>query len=163
MHLSRLTVTQDSATTPLLLTRLSDTRIGFSAIAVREILRSVAIAPLLGAPAVIEGAINLRGTVIPVVDVRRRLAMAPSANAPEHFLVLLQTSDRVIAVRVDDVEDVVDMPNVGVENATALSPVLQGLAGIAATSDGALVIYDADAFLTQAEREAINQAGAVQR
>ncbi len=154
-------MTPVSTSTPLLLTRLADTRIGFSANAVREILRSVAIAPLSGAPDVIEGAINLRGTIIPVVDVRRRLGLAASANAPEHFLVLLETSDRVIAVRVDDVDDVVEVESVDVETSAALSPALQGLAGVAATADGALVIYDADAFLTQAEREALDACGPV--
>ncbi|MDQ2664620.1 MAG: chemotaxis protein CheW [Gemmatimonadota bacterium] len=154
-------MTPVSASTSLLLTRLNDTRIGFSAKAVREILRSVAIAPLSGAPDVIEGAINLRGTIIPVVDVRRRLGLAASANAPDQFLVLLEISDRVIAVRVDDVDDVVEVEGTEVERSEALSPALQGLAGVAATADGALVIYDADAFLTQAEREVLDAKGSV--
>ena len=149
-------MTPVSGTTSLLLARLSDTRIGFSAHAVREILRSVAIAPLSGAPEIIEGAINLRGTVIPVVDVRRRFGVAASPNSPEQFLVLLETSDRLIAVRVDDVDDVVEVSSLDVEAPGVLSPVLQGFAGVASTPDGALVIYDADAFLTQAERDALD-------
>ena len=150
-------MTPNLASTPLLLTRLADTRIGFSAGAVREIVRSVAIAPLSGAPAVIEGAINLRGTVIPVVDVRGRLGMSARQNSPEQFLVILETSDRIIAVRVDDVDDVVEVPSADVETPSALSPALQRLAGVAATADGALVIYDADAFLTQAERAMLDE------
>lgn len=147
------------ASTPLLLTRLVDTRLAFSASAVREIVRSVAIAPLTSAPAVIEGAINLRGTVIPVVDVRARLGMPARPNTPDQFLVILQTSDRRIAVRVDDVDDVIEVPMADVEKPAALSPALQQLAGVAATADGALVIYDADAFLTQAERAVLDERG----
>lgn len=146
--------------TPLLLTRLADMRIGFSANAVREIVRSVAIAPLSGAPAVIEGAINLRGTVIPVVDVRGRLGMPARPNSPDQSLVIIETSDRLIAVRVDEVDDVVLVPTADVEAPAALSPALQRLAGVAATADGALVIYDADAFLTQAERAALDERAA---
>ena len=145
------------ASTSLLLTRLADTRLGFSASAVREIVRSVAIAPLSSAPAVIEGVINVRGTVIPVVDVRGRLGMPARPNAPDQFLVILETSDRLIAVRVDDVDDVVDLPSEDVQAPDALSPALQQLAGVAATADGALVIYDADAFLTQAERAVLDE------
>ena len=154
-------MTSDLASTPLLLTRLADTRIGFSASAVREIVRSVAIAPLSSAPAVIEGAINLRGSVIPVVDVRGRLGMLARPNTPDQFLVVLETSDRQIAIRVDDVEDVVEVPTADIESPAALSPALQRLAGVAATADGAIVIYDADAFLTQAERAAIDDRGLV--
>ncbi|CAN5899649.1 chemotaxis protein CheW [soil metagenome] len=161
MHLNSLHVTSVLLSTPLLLTQLSDTRIGFSASAVREIVRSVAIAPLSSAPAVIEGAINLRGAVIPVVDVRRRLGMPARANTPDQFLVILETSDRLIAVRVDDVADVVEIPAGDIQTSAALSPALQQLAGVAATSDGALVIYDADAFLTQAERAVLDERGIV--
>lgn len=147
--------------TPLLLTRLADTRIGFSASAVREIVRSVAIAPLSSAPAVIEGAINLRGSVIPVVDVRGRLGMPARPNTPDQFLVILDTSDRCIAIRVDDVEDVVEVASEDVQTPATLSPALQRLAGVAATADGALVIYDADAFLSQAERAVLDERGLV--
>jgi len=161
VHLSPGNVTSLRATTPLLLTRLADTRIGFAASAVREIVRSVAIAPLSSAPAVIEGAINLRGSVIPVVDVRGRLGMPERPNTPDQFLVILETSDRHIAVRVDDVEDVVEVVTADVETPAALSPALEQLAGVAATADGALVIYDADAFLTQAERAVLDERGMV--
>jgi purine-binding chemotaxis protein CheW len=161
VHLTPGHVTSVLASKPLLLTQLADTRIGFSASAVREIVRSVAIAPLSSAPAVIEGAINLRGAVIPVVDVRRRLGMPARANTPDQFLVILETSDRLIAVRVDDVADVVEVPAGDIETSAALSPTLQQLAGVAATSDGALVIYDADAFLTQAERAVLDERGIV--
>ena len=141
----------------ILLARIHDTNVGFAAAAVREIVRAVAIAPLAGAPGVIEGAINLHGQIVPVVDVRQRLALPAVPVAPGQFIVLLQTSDRLIAVRVDDVEDVTDIPASSLESPAALSPVLQRLQGIAAIESGALVIYDVDAFLTQAEREELDR------
>lgn len=145
------------STLPVLLARIDDTQIGFSATAVREIVRAVAIAPLAGAPGVIEGAINLHGQIVPVVDVRQRLALPAVPLAPGQFLVLVETSDRLIAIRVDDVEDVTVIPSSSLESPAALSPVLQRLQGIAATESGALVIYDVDAFLSQAEREQLDR------
>ena len=161
MHLSPGNVTPLLASTSLLLTRLDDTRIGFPATAVRELVRSVAIASLSSAPAVIEGAINLRGNIIPVVDVRGRLGMPARPNSPDQFLVILETTDRLIAVRVDDVDDMVDVPTADVQSSAGLSPALQHLAGVAATVEGAVVIYDADAFLTQAERAVLDERGLV--
>ena len=149
------------STLPVLLARIDDTQIGFSATAVREIVRAVAIAPLAGAPGVIEGAINLHGQVVPVVDVRQRLALPAVPVAPGQFLVMLETSDRLIAVRVDDVEDVSIIPTSSVESPIELSPVLQRLQGIAAVESGALVIYDVDAFLSQAEREQLDRLATV--
>ena len=146
------------ATLPILLARIDGTQVGFSAAAVVEIVRAVAIAPLSGAPGVIEGAINLHGQIVPVVDIRQRLALPPAAVSPEQFFIALETSDRVIVVRVDDVDDVTEIAASSLEMPSSLSPVLQRLKGIAAVESGALVIYDVDAFLTQAEREALDAA-----
>lgn len=147
-----------SNTTSILLTSLAGTRLGFSALAVREIVRSVAIAPFPGAPAIIEGALNLHGRIVPVVDVRHRLDLPALPNSPDQFLVVLETSDRYIAIRVDDIDEVLDIASSDLDDPSELSPVLRRVAGVAATPDGAIVIYDADAFLTQAERAAMDVA-----
>ncbi len=144
----------------ILLARLAGTQVGFSALAVREIVRAVAIAPLPGAPAIIEGAINVRGRIVPVVDVRQRLGLPALTNGPEQFLILLEAADRLVAIRVEDVEDVADVPAGGLESPSAVSPVIARLSGVAAMETGALVIYDAGSFLTQAEREALDAAEA---
>lgn len=141
---------------PILLAQIDGTQVGFSASAVREIVRAVAIAPLPGAPDIIEGAINLRGRIVPVVDVRQRLALPAVAVSPEQYLIALQTSDRLIAVRVDDVEDVIEVAESSMESPSSLSPALERLHGVAAIASGALVIYDVDAFLTQAEQEVLD-------
>lgn len=146
----------------ILLARIAGTQTGFPAAAVHEIVRAVAIAPLSGAPAIIEGAINLHGRIVPVVDVRRRLALPPTPLAPDQFLVILDTIDRLIAVRVDDVEDLIDVPITSLESPEALSPVLERFHGIVALSGGALVLHDVNAFLTQAEGEALDQAALAQ-
>ena len=154
-------MTSPSASVSVLLARLAETPVGFPATAVRELVRSVAIAPLPGAPSVIEGAINLRGRIVPVVNVRQRLALTELANSPGQFLIILETEGRLIAVRVDDVDDVTDIPASSLQAPAALSPVLQRLSGVAATATGALVIYDVGSFLTQAERDALDEAESV--
>ncbi|MEO8561278.1 MAG: chemotaxis protein CheW, partial [bacterium] len=53
--------------------RLGGATIGLPAAAVREIVRAVAITPLPGAPDIVEGAVNVRGRLVPVIDVRRLL------------------------------------------------------------------------------------------
>lgn len=154
-------MTSPSTSISILLARLAGTQVCFPASAVRELVRSVAIAPLPGAPGVIEGAINLHGRIVPVVNLRQRLELPGVPNSPAQFLIILETSDRLIAIRVDDVDDVTDISTSDFESPSAISPVLQRLSGVAATANGALVIYDADAFLTQAERDALDEAESV--
>ena len=149
-------MTAETTTLSILLARLAGAQIGFSASSVREVVRSVTIAPLLGTPAIIEGAVNFRGRIVPVVNVRERLSLAALANAPDQFLVILNVNDRLIAVRVDDVEDLVEVATSELEAPRGLSPVVERVAGVAATDSGALVIYDAEAFLTQAEQQALD-------
>ena len=154
-------MTSESTAVSILLARLAGAQIGFSATSIREVLRSVTIAPLLGTPAIIEGAVNFRGRIVPVVNVRERLSLAALANSPDQFLVILEVHDRLVAVRVDDVEDLVEVAASELAPPSGVSPVIERLAGIAATVSGALVIYDADAFLTQAEQDALENGDAV--
>jgi purine-binding chemotaxis protein CheW len=142
----------------LLRVSLGDVTIGLPAAAVREIVRAVAITPLPGAPSIVEGAVNVRGQIVPVLDVRRRLALPSRPLSPDEFLVLLQIGARVCAMRVDDVDDLVEVPSGELESSGALSPALAGLAGVSARADGVLVIYDPVAFLTQAEAAAVDVA-----
>ena len=149
----------------ILLARLDDVRIGLPALAVREIIRAVAIEALPGAPAIVEGVINVRGRITPVIDARTRLGFPALELSPEQFMVTLDVGDRVIAIRVDDVEDVVELQRAMLQVPTSISPVLQRLAGVASTAEGAIVLYDVSAFLDQAEREALDRvtAGAGER
>jgi purine-binding chemotaxis protein CheW len=144
--------------TSLLRVRLSDALIGLPASAVREVVRAVAITPLPGAPAIIEGAVNIRGQLVPVIDVRQRLSLPPRALDPDQFLVILETGARILAIRVDDVDDIVDVDTNRIESSIELSPALQRMDGLAARADGVIVIYDPGAFVSQAELEALDAA-----
>ena len=142
--------------TSLLRVRLGDALVGLPARAVREIVRAVAITPLPGAPAIVEGAINVRSELVPVIDVRQRLGFPGKTLDPDEFLVVVQAGSRTLAFRVDDVDDLVDVE--AVETPATLSPTLSGIAGLAARADGVLVIYDPAAFVSQAEAAALDAA-----
>lgn len=143
-------------TTSLLRVHLGGAVIGLPARAVREILRAVAITPMPGAPAIVEGVVNVRGQLVPVVDVRTRLALPPRALDPDEFLVVLLDGARTLAIRVDEVDDLVEIDAEAVEASVELSPALRGLAGLSARADGVLVIYDPGAFISQGEAEALD-------
>lgn len=147
-----------TAETSFLRVHLGGAIIGLPVLAVREIVRAVAISPVPGAPAIVEGAVNVRGELIPVIDVRQRLALGAKALDPDEFLVVLQTGGRTLAVRVDDVDDLMEISDGALEESNTLSPALQGLAGLAAHPGGVLAIYDPGAFVSAAETEALDAA-----
>jgi purine-binding chemotaxis protein CheW len=146
------------STTSFLRVRLGDATIGLPTAAVREIVRAVAITHLPAAPSIIEGAVNVRGELVPVVDVRRRLALSPKALHPDECLVIVRLGTRVFAMRVDDVDDLIDVDTSAIAASGSLSPALEGLATLTARPDGLLVMYDPAAFLTHAELDALDRA-----
>lgn len=151
-------MTSSPATASYLIARLAGVQIALPASRVIEILRTVALAAMPGAPAIVEGALNLRGTLVPVIDLRLRFSLTARPNNPGDSLIVLQAASRRIAVRVETVDELEEIAAESIENPAAMSPVLARLSavsGVAARADGALVIYDPDAFLTQAENDAI--------
>jgi len=73
---------------------------------VEEILQPLPVTPLPRAPAFLEGVVSLRGAVVPVVDVRKRLGVAPAPGGKSKLLVCLVGKKR-LGLLVDRVSQVV--------------------------------------------------------
>jgi purine-binding chemotaxis protein CheW len=74
---------------------------GLPAVEVVELLRVVTCVPLARAPEGVEGVFSLRGTVVPVLDLRSRLGLPARAAEPSDHLVVVWTWNRLVALRVD--------------------------------------------------------------
>ena len=133
-------------------------RFGLPAQDIVEIFRAVAVSQLPGSPPVISGVINLRGDTVVVIDPAVRFGGPEVPVKADDNFVLVNTGLRPIVVRVDVAEDLIEIDDTLVREARSTSQTLDKLQGVAAMPDGALVIYDVAAFLTQAENEAIANA-----
>jgi len=82
---------------------------------VQEIIRATDITPVPGAPTHVRGVINLRGKIIPVVDLRKRLAL-PAADATEaQRIIVVELGEKRIGILVDGVSQVIKVPAAVVE------------------------------------------------
>lgn len=77
---------------------------------VREVLTPMDIAPVCGAPSFVLGIVNLRGNVVTVVDGHRKFNIPPQENKPENRIMVLDSGDTVIGLKVDAVREVIDVP-----------------------------------------------------
>ncbi len=78
---------------------------------VREIIRPTAITPVPQAPAFVEGVINLRGQIIPVVDLRKRFGIAAETATDDTRIIVVDLSGQmVIGLIVDSVREVERIP-----------------------------------------------------
>ncbi|WP_426958714.1 chemotaxis protein CheW [Muricoccus radiodurans] len=74
--------------------------------AVREIRGWTPATPLPHAPAYVRGVINLRGAVLPIVDLAERLGLPPSEPSQRHVIIVAQVGKQVLGLLVDAVSDI---------------------------------------------------------
>lgn len=138
-------------------------RCGLSADDVDEVHRAVEVTAVPLAPHVVEGVVDLRGEVVPVIGLRRRLGLAPSPVRPSDRLVFVRLPDRRVALRVDAVLDLVSVQAAQQIAGTELMPEAGYLEGIVRLDDGLLLIHDLTAFLSSQEAASLDEALAQQR
>jgi purine-binding chemotaxis protein CheW len=114
----------DRPVAEVLIFEIGGQRYGLPAAGVRELLRAVAIVPLPLESALLEGVIDLRGTVVPVVDLRAQLRLPPKAVEPADHLIIIETGTggRPLALRVDRALDLVAPGSAASEQVQELMP-----------------------------------------
>jgi purine-binding chemotaxis protein CheW len=123
-----------------------------------EVVRAVAVMPLPGSPAVVEGVIDLRGSVVPVFDLRRRFGRAPRDVDPADVFVIVRASDRVAALHADAVSDLADVDDRAVADPRAQTAAGDFISGVAMLPDGLALISDIERFLSHSEAVALDDA-----
>jgi purine-binding chemotaxis protein CheW len=77
---------------------------------IREILQPLPVTAVPRAPEWMDGVVNLRGEVVPVLDVRRRLGLPPAPPTRRTKLLIVHVAGRVLALVVDGVSEVIRIP-----------------------------------------------------
>lgn len=94
---------------------LGDEQFGVEILRVREIIGLIAITPLPQTPAYVKGVMNLRGRIIPVIDLRLRFGLSAAEATKETCVIVLEAggddgSQTVMGAIVDSVREVQDIP-----------------------------------------------------
>lgn len=135
------------AGTRLLLVELGETLYGLGADLVREIVTVLPAARLPGAPPHVQGIANLRGHLLPVVDLRRRILGTP-VTRPEASTVVVSAEDRLLGLVVDEVRDVISIAVVPAGDAAVTAPA--GLvAGLGRLGDEVVLVIDVPELVRQ--------------
>jgi purine-binding chemotaxis protein CheW len=136
--------------------RLGDDEFGLPIEAIDEVARlPEQITRVPKAPKFLEGVINLRGEVLPVVDQRRRFDMAASENPQARRLIVLRSERHRAGVIVDSVSEVLRCDADSIEEAPDLTGeatrLVRGVVNLAA-QDRIVLLLDPAELLTRAER-----------
>ncbi|NMA69891.1 MAG: chemotaxis protein CheW [Desulfitobacterium sp.] len=94
---------------------LGSEEFGVDIMCVQEIIRIPPITRVPKAPSYVEGVINLRGNVIPVVSLRTRFGMEPVEEDDLSRIIVLQVQNKVFGIRVDAVTEVLRLDEESIE------------------------------------------------
>ncbi len=114
----------DSSLLQLVTFRIGEEEFGVDILAVQEIIRLLQITPVPRAPASIEGVINLRGKVIPVVNMRSRFSLPARQATSQTRIVVMELEEKIVGFLVDAVSEVLRIPATTVEEPP---PVVAGI------------------------------------
>jgi purine-binding chemotaxis protein CheW len=131
----------------VLVFEMAGQRYGLPAADVRELLRAVALTPIPGAPAGVEGAINLRGSIVPVYDLRQYFRLPAKPLELSDHLVVARLGQRPVALRVDQALDLLQIERTAI-TAEASAPGVAYVARVEGFPRGLVLIRDLAALLT---------------
>ncbi len=125
---------------------------------VKEVLRAFSATPLPNAPPMVEGILNVRGDIIPLINLRKRLGLPDRPlSLTDHFIVA-RDGNRLIALRVDRVLNLQRVPHRRPLDPGRFATGSEVISSVAATPDGMVLIHDLGRFLSQAERTQLDVA-----
>ncbi len=138
--------------------RLAQEEFGVDVAQVRSIERVQSITYVPKAPSFVKGVINLRGSVIPVIDLRERLSMNITAESTDTRLIIVHVLQQDVAFVVDAANDVTDIDRSSLEPAPATfgSVDIAYIYGVAKLKDKLLILLNLENIL--AEHEALQAA-----
>jgi purine-binding chemotaxis protein CheW len=126
--------------------------------AVVKVIHAIEIRHLPKAPEIISGIINVKGQIIPVVDIRKRFGLVAQEIDPDDRLIIADTGKREVAILVDTVTGIRDLAPGQQKQARETLPFAEYLKGVAKIDDELILIYDLEQFLSLEEEKVLEQA-----
>lgn len=136
--------------------RIGDQEFCVNIMSVREIRGWTSATPLPHTPSYIMGVINLRGAVLPIVDLSSRLGMKPAEPTARHVIIVAQVNSRVVGLLVDAVSDILTVSDEQIQPTPEISSDLekQYARGILAIDKRMICLVELGALIVETESEA---------
>jgi purine-binding chemotaxis protein CheW len=136
--------------------RVGDQEFCVNIMSVREIRGWTQATPMPHAPDYMMGVINLRGAVLPIIDLSARLGMAVSEPTARHVIIVAQVKSKVVGLLVEAVSDILTITDENIQPVPEISSDLekQYARGILAIDKRMICMIELDALFPEKESEA---------
>ncbi len=144
---------------------MADEKYGLEILKVREIIGMMHVTPVPRTPAFVRGVINLRGKVIPVVDLRLKFGMEAKEDTQKTCIIVLHlertAEETTMGIIVDEVSDVLDIDPEQIEPAPVFGADIRTdfVLGMGKVNQRVVTMLDIDRVLTEPERALVESYG----
>ncbi len=132
---------------------------GIEILKVREIIGVIDITPVPQTPDYMKGIINLRGKVIPIIDLRLKFSMPEEAHTQETCVIVVKINNEPIGVVVDNVSEVLDIKSEEVEDTPQFGHDIDTgfIMGLGKAKEKIIILLDIDKVLSSEEIELVEK------
>ncbi len=133
---------------------------GIDILKVQEIRGYDTVTHIANAPAFIKGVINLRGVIVPIVDMRIKFKVGEATYHEFTVVIIMNVLDRIIGMVVDGVSDVVALSPEQIRPAPEMGSALNTdyITGLGTLNDQMLILVDIEKMMGSEEMQIIDQA-----
>jgi purine-binding chemotaxis protein CheW len=151
------------ATREVLVFVLGAEEYGVDILKVQEIRGYEKVTPIPSAPDYLKGVVNLRGIIVPVIDMRVKFGMPDPTYDAFTVVIILRLAQRTIGIVVDAVSDVVALAAGEVKPAPQLGTVVDSsfIAGLGTQNDRMVLLLDIEKLLSTGELNLLTQVANV--
>jgi len=141
--------------------RLGGEEYGIDILRVQEIRSFETCTHIANAPAFILGVINLRGVIVPIVDLRLKLGCDSAEYNHFTVVIVLNVRGRVVGAVVDSVSDVLELAGEAIRPAPQLNVTIEAsyITGIGSVADRMLILMDIEALMSSADMGLMDDLG----
>jgi purine-binding chemotaxis protein CheW len=141
---------------------LGEEEYGIDILKVQEIRGYDAVTKIANTPEFIKGVINLRGTIVPIIDMRIKFKLGNVAYDQFTVVIILNIANRVVGMVVDGVSDVIALPSEQIKPAPEFGGTLdtQYILGLATVEERMIIVIDIERLMTSQDMELVEQVAA---
>ena len=146
----------------LLTFTLGSEEYGIDILKVQEIRGYDAVTRIVNAPAFIKGVINLRGVIVPIVDLRLKFRLGEPTYDAFTVVIILNIASRVVGIVVDGVSDVVSLTTDQLRQAPEFGAAVDTrfVEGLATIDERMIIVVDIERLMTSDDMELVDAATA---
>jgi len=139
--------------------KLGNEEFGVPITQVKEINRLTSATKVPRSPVFVEGIINLRGQIIPIIDMKKRFDLPLTEYTGDARIIVIQVGDHNFGVEVDLVSEVLRINTSDIEPAPHIVCSIDSdyITGVAKVGDRLLILLDLDRLLSEEEKEQLQE------